>query len=83
MHNRTTKFKTYLKRHKKGLSFLSSIIVLVSFTLKEELAEHFKDERAKVNETIARAEKRRDHYAADEIVNSIDERVDVDLLPEI
>jgi hypothetical protein len=48
----TARFFGFLKRHKQALSIVSAVVVFMSFTLKEELGEHVKDELTTVQNVI-------------------------------
>jgi hypothetical protein len=50
--NVQTRLRTSLQRNRRVFSMLSAVIVLVSFTLKEELAEHVRDDLARIDRVI-------------------------------
>jgi len=51
------RFVGFLKRHKQALSVVSAVVVFMSFTLKEELGEHVKNELATVQNVIDNVDK--------------------------
>ena len=53
----TARFFDFLKRHKQALSIVSAVVVFMSFTLKEELGEHVKDELTTVQNVIDKVDK--------------------------
>jgi len=70
-----------IKRHKKGLGFLSSVIVLAGFFGKEGLAERSKENLANAKEalekTLRRGETAAQAQQADIIVKKLDQTIEI------